>query len=970
MTPTTTTPTKPTTKQTPTKRTPVSEDNNDFSDNSSDEPGTLAQRAESMFINNKIEKIKLIQRENRGTIENKKEELRQLVGERYRDLIDAADTIVTMASSAAEVVGSVVKMQKLCNQIQHGSQLFGQREYDPTVANPLCAVAIQMKLLMDAPEQLWSALEEKSFYSATRIFLLARTVFTRMKIEKDEQPRNDTPKLTHSFPILSRQWDSIQPFKESIIRGAKDLLKSPACDVTESVAALTAIVLMDRLSIKEAFEIFLNARRDAADDILKDTSVGSTFKSKVCLLMKLLTKTICDIYFIFGNNGDSFDEDVVVTNTTPAQLLRFLSTALSTPLGEDIELGRISGSHLLAQTMPSSVKDFKPTLEAPLAPLNKRELKESSQKWLQELTDIVQDNCCKLIRFVEDIDGLTRARDAVWLLLDEEYQIEFAERKLSEILSDDSSAWGWLCKQTVGIEVELWKHLLEHVFAQRSQTILTGMFRVASETTLARVSASVQDLAQQDSCVDSLNLTHKIWSSPHKTTSTQQKEREVTVGLDLCGPDVVAVVESLQQRLRLIIETSQALLEDSDADHGSKSSVFAITPTTPKTTATRRAKGFPFDKYAGAGEVRRFLQRKCEESVTTFTEHIDKQRQSLVTQTTSSNTIDQVLFLGRVCRAVSMYCNEISTLVLLPSQNNAVVNRKRRSNVRHHAQPTEHEQRLVAVKEIFSNMCTVCHAVWTEHYSNTLATAFRNRLLGLDWQCFAIQKRTWQQHSVEEESETGEKVASIIRLPSQPSGFVLSMLCGVCAEINRVGGHTVEQHVLKELTYNLFTRTIVSYETLLGVGSDADTTSEPPVGLSQDGCLQILFDVAFLGDVLVGASVGKERVISDNITRLNIVIAKAKDHIDPFDLVVFMPLIETSRSKMFFRCATLLGYLTQLYPISGGVRPTLSSTESSNTMPMADVAPRFPLLPVGSASVKPTVRPKRAAIHGAALFAI
>ena len=53
----------------------------------------------------------------RGTIENKKEELRQLVGERYRDLIDAADTIVTMASSAAEVVGSVVKMQKLCNQV-------------------------------------------------------------------------------------------------------------------------------------------------------------------------------------------------------------------------------------------------------------------------------------------------------------------------------------------------------------------------------------------------------------------------------------------------------------------------------------------------------------------------------------------------------------------------------------------------------------------------------------------------------------------------------------------------------------------------------------------------------------------------------------------------------------------------------------------------------------------------------------
>ncbi len=42
-----------------------------------------------------------------------------MVGERYRDLIDAADTIVTMARSAAEVMGSVTRMQQVCGHVDH-----------------------------------------------------------------------------------------------------------------------------------------------------------------------------------------------------------------------------------------------------------------------------------------------------------------------------------------------------------------------------------------------------------------------------------------------------------------------------------------------------------------------------------------------------------------------------------------------------------------------------------------------------------------------------------------------------------------------------------------------------------------------------------------------------------------------------------------------------------------------------------
>ena len=45
-----------------------------------------------------------------------------MVGEQYRDLIDAADTIVTMSASSSEVMGSINKMQDLCTTLQHGGE--------------------------------------------------------------------------------------------------------------------------------------------------------------------------------------------------------------------------------------------------------------------------------------------------------------------------------------------------------------------------------------------------------------------------------------------------------------------------------------------------------------------------------------------------------------------------------------------------------------------------------------------------------------------------------------------------------------------------------------------------------------------------------------------------------------------------------------------------------------------------------
>lgn len=73
-----------------------------------------------LFETYNTEQIRRIERKVRGEIEQKKEELRQMVGERYRDLIDAADTIGEMRQCSESVVQSVQDMHQYCLRLKQG----------------------------------------------------------------------------------------------------------------------------------------------------------------------------------------------------------------------------------------------------------------------------------------------------------------------------------------------------------------------------------------------------------------------------------------------------------------------------------------------------------------------------------------------------------------------------------------------------------------------------------------------------------------------------------------------------------------------------------------------------------------------------------------------------------------------------------------------------------------------------------
>ena len=149
--------------------------------------------------------------------------------------------------------------------------------------NKQYGVAMQMKLLMDAPEQVWSALEQRHYCRAAYLYLLARATYSQLKTEPDQEIQ----KLLKNFPIISRQWTSISPFKDNILQGVKTTLMKAESD-TVMIQALSAMIVLKDVSCEEACDFFLEARKEALQAILGQDLSTTPIKDQVCTAMSFI----------------------------------------------------------------------------------------------------------------------------------------------------------------------------------------------------------------------------------------------------------------------------------------------------------------------------------------------------------------------------------------------------------------------------------------------------------------------------------------------------------------------------------------------------------------------------------------------------------------------------------------------------------------------------------------------------------
>ena len=796
----------------------------------------------------------------------------------------------------------------------------------------------------------------------------SRERYTQLRGAKD----TDTLRLLKSFPILGRQWTSISGFKDSILKKVTTALATQHKEGTV-VEALAAKVLLDGSSCHDACNAFLAARAKAVPAALNQELSSVSVEEQVCDATSLLVATLQQLYTILYTNPLMEATEPGATPVT-GSLYRYLSeiTAQNTQ-GE-------SDAAFAATTAPSSPSpppslraEYVPVPKGSTAPMTQVELKAACATWLDTVVEETARNCGKALRHVETIAGLTTIRDAVYTMLESKCA------ELTKILPDDAgasiiddgqrNAVDRLAFLVGGVAFDPWGRILQPVFVQRAQAILSGMFRLATQDLAPEIRRVSDQIVASSGESDDCDLSNTLWTSSTFDASDLVRYKclqgweslpfvkELSLHTGGYTASVVSVVDTVESKLGAIMTDAQKLLapgDGADRPGGNNNNVATVgggRPFVPSSGAfgggtfrRREAEAPPpFDKYSDAIEMRRFLQAACEQFVQDFVKWVALERQELQRQVGEAGTVHRLLYLGRLCKAIAERCSPIEKLIMLPAASERPKRGRaakvfRTGTARSRQQLSEHERRLKDSKARLTGECSACQMQWVTVMAVSHGTAFARRVLQEDWLQMFAAKRVWQHHSVNEESEAGKQVKSSVLLPSQPSSFISNFLCGVSTEINQAGGHTIGRGVLVQLARDLFAAIAAAYAALL----DGN-----PEQIGQSGFVQILFDVSFLTDILVGPETGPQ-VDTASTALANKLIDRIRGAIDPFDLDVFTPLLQSSRTKAYHRSAVLMGFFAALNPAHQGARPMLSSSESHNTVALADVVPRFPLLPLGS----------------------
>ena len=134
-----------------------------------------------------------------------------MVGERYRDLMEAADTITRMSEASAGLVESIDSSRRKGAEIATSVNFAGTApavvisqisvaEDDPN--RPYLSVAGEIHLLMAAPEMIWSAVDSGALLRAAALYLFARHVHTGLALEERAEGVTAAQERTRQFPSL------------------------------------------------------------------------------------------------------------------------------------------------------------------------------------------------------------------------------------------------------------------------------------------------------------------------------------------------------------------------------------------------------------------------------------------------------------------------------------------------------------------------------------------------------------------------------------------------------------------------------------------------------------------------------------------------------------------------------------------------------------------------------------------------
>uniref|UniRef100_A0A673II39 Conserved oligomeric Golgi complex subunit 1 n=1 Tax=Sinocyclocheilus rhinocerous TaxID=307959 RepID=A0A673II39_9TELE len=904
-----------------------------------------------LFERYSTEEIRAIERKVRGEIEQKKEELRQMVGERYRDLIDAADTIGEMRQCSESVVQSIQDMYRYCHklkQAKHAPQSSGKAEGQKQSQERFYTMASQIKLLLEIPERVWSAMESSQYLQATQLYLLCCHLHSQLHLERGGHQYS--PVLSR-FPILVRQVAAAGHFRSTILLESKSVLRGRAVSDQAIAEALVSTMLLEDSSPRQVLADFLLARKASIQQLLNQPQHGAGVKAQVCSLVELLVTTLYQAYAVFYVPPEGQVSD---TGLGCGLLFTTLENVTSNTSGKEKKvLDKEMSTGSWFKYLPPSVMNFQPALRTLAQPIQRDQLRDTLQQWIDTCKEDIRSGVSSLLVYVKSLKGLAAIRDALWELLSSE---------------SISQHWSTVCQSLLERPLALWDDLLQQLFLQRLQAITQEGTEGISSSSRQLLSSALRDLQGQATAGSfsrgaqyESDVAAFLWSesqgdllSDTAWVSVAQRSPQQKSGLSMktqaLTPCVQTFCSSLDSKLKDKLDDLQHYLP-------SEKNGKELSESVPVTTKS------PINRFMDAGAVEDTLREHCLACVRDILSSVRVELTNAQAKTNSPSQFNSVLFMARLCQSMGELCPSLKRCILGKQSGLDPVSRGTprqgkklgKGNTANAADVSPAQSKWSCLKEELLSCSMEAYGLWSSaltgcgcfyalvgSFATTLHTGTAGSILSTT--------TNWEELEIQEETESGNNIMSKIRLPVQPSWYVQSLLFHLCLEVNRVGGHALPKVTLLDLLRGCLDQVVSEYEKL----TQKTQSKDAALPMTQNRALQLLFDLRYLSATLGSRLEEGRSSRSQQDPRIQQVCDSLESHIDPFDLDVFTPHLNSNLNRLSQRTSVLLGLLTGTEKQFTSRTNNLNSQEPYNILPLASSQIRFGLLPLSMTNSRKT----------------
>ncbi|XP_063708221.1 conserved oligomeric Golgi complex subunit 1 [Culicoides brevitarsis] len=486
-----------------------------------------------MFEQHTISNIEKLHKNLEDEIEQKKQEIRKFVGERYRDLIQAADSINDMKGTSSAIISHVNQISLSCKKL-NDEQLIGFKNEPDVISKQerlkkqrFYGIMLQIKILTNIPELLWHHLDNEDFFLATQLYVFSRHITTGLQLASNSD-------VVQKFPVLKTIWETLTPFYGVIKDRCQITLEREDLEASVVAKCLSSILLLESCDFRKLLQIFIDGRSRAFITTLDPEGTKyEKAKEKILASLKILIKTVELMHDCFSEDGFLFQE------------LNKLASDDATPTIELIHARNDPKMSLL----PDIVRDFKPQVVVPSS--NPEDFRTVINFWLEFIEKISKTQLSSLVLLITSIKT-----------------VQDVKKQTQDL--PKSRNWNKICENLqISEEIDFYSRFYQDLIDKRLQEIIRNAWNSALEETLEAIRTTL-------SSKDRLKLKSWMWReesddcpiSLKLALQSRKDQKKLLMKVSAFTPEIVEICVNLDKKLEnlfndvktyLNVETSGAV---------------------------------------------------------------------------------------------------------------------------------------------------------------------------------------------------------------------------------------------------------------------------------------------------------------------------------------------------------------------------------------------------------------------------